>query len=127
MDRILVLLDARVAEAAEAWLADPRDAGVYARLVAAIGERRRHLDAAASPAEPEVDLPAEPSDVPGPPSDVQGPASDVQGPASDVQGPAADVQSELDERAAASIRPVGAALAGDPREALARLRRGQAP
>src|SRR5215213_10091551 len=38
-----VLLDARVAEAAEAWLSDPQDVGVYARLVAAIEERRRHL------------------------------------------------------------------------------------
>jgi hypothetical protein len=36
------LLDARVAEAAEAWLSDPRDVGVYARLVAAVDDRRRY-------------------------------------------------------------------------------------
>jgi hypothetical protein len=97
MDQILVLLDARVADAAEAWLADPRDAGVYARLVAAIGERRRHLDAAAAAT----------------PEPTEHPADD-------------EPDAGLEESAAASIRPVGEALVGDPRVALERLRRGQA-
>jgi hypothetical protein len=37
------LLDARVAEAADAWLIDPQDTAVYSRLVAAVAERRRYL------------------------------------------------------------------------------------
>jgi len=44
VDAFLALLDARVAEAAEAWLTDPRDTAVYSRLVAAVEGRRRHLD-----------------------------------------------------------------------------------
>lgn len=33
----LTLLNERVAEAVDAWLADPQDAGVYQRLLAAVG------------------------------------------------------------------------------------------
>jgi hypothetical protein len=42
-DRHAAWLDRRVAEAAEAWLTDPRDPGVYARLVAALADRRAYL------------------------------------------------------------------------------------
>ena len=41
---VLARLDRRVADAAEAWLADPRDTGIYTRLVAAVTERRAVLD-----------------------------------------------------------------------------------
>ncbi|GAA4349534.1 hypothetical protein [Angustibacter luteus] len=105
MDQVLVLLDARVAEAAEAWLTDPRDVGVYARLVAAVQDRRRHLS-------PPDDVPAGPDDE----RDLRSDASPGQGADEDVDGLASD--------RASTVRSVGEALAGDPRDALARLRRG---
>ena len=43
MDERLAALDRRVAEAADAWLADSRDTGVYTRLVSAIEARRAYL------------------------------------------------------------------------------------
>ena len=43
MDERLAALDRRVAEAADAWLADSRDTGVYARLVSAIEARSAYL------------------------------------------------------------------------------------
>lgn len=60
MDERLVPLDRRVAEAADAWLADSRDTGVYVRLVTAIEARRAYLH-------PLLELghePEEPSPVP---------------------------------------------------------------
>ncbi|GAB3689982.1 hypothetical protein [Angustibacter aerolatus] len=104
MDERLVLLDARVAEAAEAWLTDPRDAGVYARLVAAVEARRAHLH------------PAEPVD----PVDAQ-----------DLEVPGDDDHEDPDaiEPDVPDVEPLATALGGfgdlaDPREVLARLRRG---
>jgi hypothetical protein len=43
VDAHQALLDARVAEAAEVWLTDPADVGAYARLIAAVEQRRRWL------------------------------------------------------------------------------------
>ncbi len=43
IDPALALLNERAAEAADAWLTDPQDAGVYGRLLAAVAERRAHL------------------------------------------------------------------------------------
>lgn len=43
MDRHAGWLEHRVAEAADAWLTDPQDVAVYARLVAAVHERRAYL------------------------------------------------------------------------------------
>jgi hypothetical protein len=42
VDRHAAWLDHRVAEAADAWLTDPQDAAVYARLVTAVRERRAY-------------------------------------------------------------------------------------
>jgi hypothetical protein len=68
MDPHAAWLDRRVAEAADAWLSDPRDAGVYARLVAAIAERRAYL-------QPRLDQPAagdqESDELPGMPAGVR--------------------------------------------------------
>jgi len=47
----LALIDARVAEAAEAWLNDPYDAAVYARLVLAVRARREYLEGPAGAVE----------------------------------------------------------------------------
>lgn len=99
------LLDRRVAEAADAWLTDPRDAGVYARLVAAVIERRAALDVATHPGETDVVADGSQSDDepdPGEPDAELDPASAPVGP----------------------LRPVGADLLGDPRAVLERLRRG---
>src|SRR4051794_24725333 len=79
MDRALVLLDARVAEAAEAWLTDPRDAGVYGRLVTAVQARRRSLT-------PPAAVPAGPDGA----ADVRPDATPAQGSDEDVDGLAAD-------------------------------------
>ena len=43
MDERLAALNERIGAAADAWLADPRDAGVYQRLVAAVEARRAYL------------------------------------------------------------------------------------
>ena len=114
MDQVLVLLDARVAEAAEAWLTDPRDVGVYARLVAAVQDRRRHLS-------PPDDVPSGPDHVP---TGVDG-DTDLRSEASPGQEADDDADGLASDRTSA-VRAVGEALAGDPRDALARLRRGGA-
>ena len=44
MDERLAVLDATVARAADAFLADPLDVGVYARLVQAVMARRAYLN-----------------------------------------------------------------------------------
>lgn len=56
MDPRLALLDRHVAQAADAWLADPRDAGVYGRLVTAIEARRQYLHPTLDEAAPEPPL-----------------------------------------------------------------------
>jgi hypothetical protein len=119
VDDVRARLDHRVAEAVEAWLADPRDAAVYARLVTAVAERRTALDVAhaehggaapagAGPEEvglAEVGL-AEVGPAEVGPAEV-GPAE--VGPDDDSPGP--------------PMRPVGADRVGDPRAVLERLRR----
>lgn len=101
MDEHLAQLNRHVAAAADAWLTDPRDAGVYGRLVAAIEVRRRYLN-------PELD---EPVDV-----DESGP------PVGDV-----DEEEVLDDLVGdhGVPAPVGQDLAGDPVAALDRLRGGR--
>jgi hypothetical protein len=95
-------LDARVAAAADAWLADPQDVEVYRRLVTAVRERRAHLDGAvAGRSTPSPALPAAASD----------PEDEVDG----------EDDARIDH---ASVRALGASLSGDPREVLARLRGG---
>lgn len=99
MDPRLVLLDRHVAQAADAWLADPRDAGVYGRLITAIEARRQHLnptlDEAASNSEPDA-------------------------------GRRDDDERVADNEAtsAVDVRAVGADLGGSPETVLERLRRG---
>jgi hypothetical protein len=56
MDDRDVLLSRRVADAADAWMRDPRDAQIYGRLVDAVLARRAYL-------QPVLDLSA---DEPGP-------------------------------------------------------------
>jgi len=106
MDERLARLDGLVAAAADAWLTDPLDAGVYSRLVRAVRERRAHLDL-----------------VPG-----DGTAEGEPIALPDGAAPAPEVLDLLD--VLADRRPVqslGASLAGaDPRAVLDRLRRGQA-
>lgn len=46
MDDRDVTLSRRVADAADAWLRDPRDAQIYGRLVTAVLERRAYLQPA---------------------------------------------------------------------------------
>lgn len=99
MDERLAVLDHRVAAAADAWLADPRDTGVYGRLVAAIEDRRAYLNPA---------LDEDPREIE--------PVAAL---------PAAEQDDEvLDELAdtEAPIRPLGEVLRGDPAAVLARLR-----
>jgi hypothetical protein len=92
-------LNERVAEAADAWLVDPRDVGVYGRLVAAIEARRAWLN-------PTLD--AEEVDVP--PGAAEAEAGDD----------AAAGGAEVD---AVEVPRVGEGLeSGDPREVLERLR-----
>jgi len=101
VDDVRALLDHRVAEAAEAWLADPRDAGVYARLVVAVAERRAALDAprgAGRAGATEQALPDDPQPEGSETSAGEGPPP-------------------------SPLFPVGADLVGDPRAVLDRLRR----
>jgi hypothetical protein len=104
-------LDRRVAEAADAWLTDPRDTGVYARLVAAVTERRAALDAPPRPVEPEAEVAV----VPDPAPDAD-PDADLD--------QAVEVVDDDDSEPVVPLRPVGADLLGDPRAVLDRLRRG---
>jgi hypothetical protein len=63
MDEQRAVRDGRVAAAAEAWLADPLDIGVYGRLVGAVRDRRAYLDATLDPSD------ADPSPDPSPDPD----------------------------------------------------------
>ena len=107
---VLARLDRRVADAAEAWLVDPRDTGIYARLVAAVAERRAVLDAV-----PRVALHTAPADEDAGTPDAGTP---------DAGTPDAEPAEDDDEEPAVPLRPVGADLLGDPRAVLDRLRRG---
>ena len=121
-------LDRRVAEAADAWLADPRDVGVYGRLVAAIEARRVYL-------QPGLFTP---STTPSPTADKAAEGAAVQqtsspgGSSPEVDRPSLDdlerPQNEelLDELGAGSVQPLGEQLAGgDVRAILHRLRSGE--
>ena len=137
-----MLLDARVAEAAEAWLSDPQDVGVYARLVAAIEERRRHLGRTA-----EGGASSRPADGPSETASLAESRGDQKGGAQSADGRGLDAHrsdgtdglraAQLDvdvaddgpsERAAEpswpAVRSVGADLVGDPAAVLRRLRGG---
>ncbi|MBI4940730.1 MAG: hypothetical protein HY830_08285 [Actinobacteria bacterium] len=137
-------LDRRVAEAADAWLADPRDTGVYARLVSAVTERRAVLDATVPDVVvPDVVVPdaevravevealgdlgapgtGETGEAVGPGQAVGAPAG--AGPVTDGEtAPDTDPDADPDDEPAVPLRPVGADLVGDPRAVLDRLRRG---
>jgi len=106
-------LDHRVAEAAEAWLADPRDAAVYARLVAAVVERRAVLDAEGRVAG-------------GPEPVAEGQVPDGEVPDGGDAPSGQDDQDDQDEdgEPLVPLLPLGADLVGDPRTVLDRLRRG---
>lgn len=143
MSDVLRVLDHRVAEAAEAWLADPRDTAVYARLVAAVAERRATIDARRLRA---VDAPALEDDADdagdgggdagpggGDGADVadgaDGAAPDDRADAEGAGDPGRrpevddDPDRDPDEDPVPPLRPVGADLLGDPRAVLDRLRR----
>ena len=117
---VLARLDRRVADAAEAWLTDPRDTGVYTRLVAAVAERRAVLDAVRPP------LHAVGTDDADDADDADGadyiPVAPDPGHAEGSQDDPDDAD-DTDEPAV-PLRPVGADLLGDPRAVLDRLRRG---
>jgi len=100
MDERLAALDRRVAAAADAWLIDPRDVGVYGRLVAAIEARRAYLNP------PLGEEPREVEPVVAPPSAEQD-------------------DEVFDELAAGerAVQSIGEALQGNPADVLARLRR----
>jgi hypothetical protein len=101
VDERLAALDDRVASAADAWLTDPRDVGVYARLVTAIEARRAYL-------RPQLPTDDEPAAEPP------------------VAVPAATQEDEVLDGLAdtSAAAPLGELLAGDdPREVLDRLRR----
>jgi hypothetical protein len=131
VDARQALLDARVADAAEAWLNDPADVGAYGRLVAAVEERRSALErgdrAISGQEHPDsreehpdsrqdhadrgswyLDAPAEVADV-----------ADV----ADVANEAADAEPD-DINSWPAVRAVGADLVGDPAAVLRRLRGG---
>jgi len=56
VDQHLAQLSHQVATAADAWLTDPRDSGVYVRLVRAIEAYRHYRQPELPAAESEVDL-----------------------------------------------------------------------
>jgi len=89
-------LEHRIAEAADAWLTDPQDAGAYARLVAAVRARREHPHRA-------TDAASDPQAAPSPAGDPLDP-------------------EPVDEllRARPVVR-LGAGLSSDPRTALEQL------
>lgn len=113
VDERLAALSERVAAAADAWLADPQDAGVYGRLIGAIRDRRAYLNPTLdeTPYDPEAAAPP----GAGTPREVQ----------PIVVTPTHTQPDEvLDELAEHHpVQPLGAALRGaDPREVLDRLR-----
>jgi len=96
VDDQLGMHDGRVAAAADAWLADPEDVGVYGRLVSAVRDRRVYLRTAHHRPSGVIDEVAD--DVPDDPGDDPG-----------------------NDRHA--VQPLGAWITGaDPREILDRLR-----
>ena len=97
MNDRLTSIDGDVAAAADAWLNDPLDTGIYGRLVAAVGARRAALQT------------PDPAGV--------APGGEV---AAEVEPDEVHLTDE-DHR---SVRPVSDLLSGDPRAALERLRRG---
>jgi len=108
-----VALSERVAEAAEAWLADPRDPQVYGRLLLAVRVRRDHLDGRPDAAG-DVDAEAVAEAAASEPGEVGGPDG------------AASLESPDSLAARRPVQAVGAAWRGaDPRELLERLRRGE--
>ncbi|HKG49482.1 MAG TPA: hypothetical protein VKB14_03520 [Actinomycetales bacterium] len=149
MDDHLALIDARVAEAAEAWLNDPRDTDVYARLVLAVRARRQYLEAPAGAVEVqrgaewarlrqvgELDRGGDPRHAdtaltaqPTVPSDQRTNDGDLRpnhGEADETSGPSPSAIPEevaLD-RAWPAVRAVGSDLTGDPAAVLRRLRGG---
>ena len=56
MDEHLAKLSHQVVAAADAWLTDPRDSGVYVRLVKAIEAYRHYRQPQLPTEQPEVDL-----------------------------------------------------------------------
>ena len=112
VDERLAALSERVAAAADAWLVDPQDTGVYARLVRAIRERRVYLH-------PTLDTTAA-ADGETTPSDES--MREVESPL--VTPPHDQADEVLDGLADRHpVHPLSEALAGaDPREMLARLR-----
>ncbi len=107
MNEHLAELNQHVAAAAEAWLNDPRDSAVYARLVAAVQARRSYLS-------PGSDRPAALSEVA---------LSEVTlGEAEPAAGPVdADDPDLGDLSGRRAPRPIGASLGDDPVAALRRL------
>jgi len=146
----LALIDARVAEAAEAWLNDPYDAAVYARLVLAVRARREYLEGPAGAVEvqpgpewarlrqaEEVDRGGDPGHAHTAltaqsmvPSDLRtGDGDDPlpdHGEADETSGPdpSATLEEVALERAWPAVRAVGSDLTGDPAAVLRRLRGG---
>ena len=117
MDPHQPALDARVADAAEAWLNDPRDLSAYERLVAAVEHRRRSLDAADSA----------PGGHQHPVVGSQGADAPHQSAVSTDATVPADSADAADPEHVDSwpaVRAVGADLVGDPIAVLRRLRGG---
>lgn len=98
MDERLRQLNHAVAAAAEAWLSDPCDIGVYSRLVTAIVTRRSYLN---------PPLPVSELDISGPPI---GAVTDEE------------LLDALGDDAARAPVTVGQLLATDVRAAVSRLR-----
>jgi hypothetical protein len=122
-------LDARVAEAAEAWLTAPADVAAYGRLVAAVEQRRRWLDRSgrAGPADKAAVLsdPDHPGEQLGESTKCAG--EDLGESTNCVDEPATCADEAFDDeldRSWPTVRAVGADLAGDPVAVLRRLRGG---
>ena len=97
-------LNERVAAAVEAWLTDPRDPRVYARLVSSVDARRAALAEL---------VPRLVSAVPVP-----------EVPTAEADGDDGSTDEGSDEDDTGSVRPMGELLGADVRAALDRLRRG---
>lgn len=98
VDERLNSINADVAAAADAWLKDPLDAGIYGRLVAAVAERKMVLRPTGAT-----------------------PVSTIEVPMVETAEPDEVMLTDEDH---GSVRPVSDLLSGDPRAALERLRRG---
>ena len=117
MDSRLAALDRRVAEAATAWLTDPRDAGVYGRLVTAIEARTAYLHPRLGPPEDDVDGGASLMNADHRQRQPDGAHGDVAH-VVDVVGDDELLDTLADDR---PVQAVGVDLAGDPAAVLARL------